>query len=407
MRYSTVLLTLLLLLPGTGAMAQTNALPSVEQIKELVVSVQNDDALEPARRQALLKQLEQAAAYLSTAAQLEEKTVTMEHDLKQAGSTIETIRKELELQEPPLEISAADAANLAGLEQQLLQIAAQADEARLRVENLEAENKALVERQTKLPEMLAVADARRGELEQAAALPPENEGMQPSEARVRQWLLSTELQAAKAQVNLYKIEMGNHDTLKALLVARIDQATRHLGLAETQAAALREAVDRQRRVESEAEAARADQARREASLHHPAVQSIAERNAELAALRTGEDGLSERQRTAAADLQAARKLTLSTQQRSEEIEQRIAAAGLTHAVAQLLSRERASLPDLGSYRSRARARKKEIAQTQLALLDLGDQRGELRDIAASVKLRMATIGDSLDAEQIAPPLRNT
>jgi potassium efflux system protein len=404
MRFQTVLLTLLPYFLSPCAEVQTSGAPSAGQTKALAASVQNDESLESARRQALLKQLEQADAYLSTAVQLEEKTVTMEHDLKQAGSTIEAIRKELEIQEPPLVISAVDAADLAGLEQQLLQTQAQAEEARRRVESLEVENKALTAQQTNLPEMLAVADARRGELEQETALPPKTEETLSWEAKVRQWVVLTELQAVKAQVHFYSIELKNYDTLKALLAARIDQTIRQLGLAEARAAALREAVDRQRQLESEAEVARAVQARKEASLHHPEVQAIAERNARLAALRAGEDGLSERQRAAAADLQAARKLTLSTQQRSEEIEKRIDAAGLTHAVAQLLSRERDSLPDLGSYTSRARARKKEIARVQLELLDLTDQRGDLRDLTVSVKLRMAAIDETPDKDQVAPLL---
>ncbi|VGO20171.1 mechanosensitive ion channel domain-containing protein [Pontiella sulfatireligans] len=399
-----IILFALLLFSCNHAKAQTNAPVSGEQIKALVAAVQNNDAIEPVRRQALLKQLEQADAYLDSAAQLTGKATKMTRDLQQASATIEAINTELKMQEPPLEISATDAANLAGLEQQQLQVEAKVDEARRRMKSLEAENQTLTAEQTNLPKLLAVADARQGELQQMAAIPPTTDETLPSEDQVHQSLTAAELQSARAQVNLYQMELKNYDTLKMLLSARIDQATRHLGIAEAQSASLREAVDRQRRIESEAEVARADQARLEATLHHSEIQAIAKHNAELAALRAGEDGLTTRQRNVAADLQTATKINLSTQQRSKEIEERIQAAGLTHAVAQLLSRERSNLPDLAHYKPRARARKKEIALAQLALLDFSDQREELRDISASVKLHMEAIGETPDQAHIAPLL---
>ncbi|VGO19790.1 mechanosensitive ion channel domain-containing protein [Pontiella sulfatireligans] len=402
MKFLTFLLALQLLCITAGA--QTNATPSAAEVKELTASVQNDGTIEDIRRQALLKQLEQVDAFLASATQLEEKTAKMARDLQQASSVIEAIQKELLIPEEPLVISSVEAADLTGLEKRMLQSEAKANEAGRRLEKLDAENNALSTQRTKLPELLAGANTRQSELEQTPAIPPEAEGMLPKEARLNQWLISTELRAVSAEAGFYQLELTNYDTLKALQTARIDQATRHVGIAQTQTAALSKAVDRQRRIESEEEATRADQARLEASLHHPEIQAVAERNAELAALRAGEDGLSARQRIAAADLQQARKLTLSTQERSKEIEERIDAAGLTHAVAQLLSRERSSLPDLSHHKPRARVRKREIALVQLSLLDFSDQREELRDIAGSVKRRMDAIGEAPAQEHIRPLL---
>jgi potassium efflux system protein len=405
MKILSILVASLLLSSGIETRAQTNTVPTADQLQKLGASLKDDVELAPARLQPLLSQIDQATEHLRVAAQFDQAAEKMRQDLSQADSTIEAIHKELEKPKPPPVLASPDTATLNSLENELLQTVAEGDAAQRRVEELDAENEARTARQTELPEMLATASARRSELQQIAALPAKAEDTSPEETTLQQWAVAAELQALEAEITLHELELNNHDTLRELQSARIDQTTRQHDIAEAQAAALRVAVDRQRRIDSEAEAALADQAKQAAALHHPVIQAIAAHNAELAALRVGEDGLSARQKTAAADLQAAKKLTLSTDQRFEELQERLAAIGLTHAVAQRLSRARNNLPDLAPYGPRIRARKQEMAQVQLALIVFGEQREELRDISAGVKRHMEAIGQTADDQQLASLLK--
>jgi potassium efflux system protein len=402
MKFPGLLLALLISVAGIHARAQTNDIPSAKQLTELKNLITDDVQLEAARRQTLLVQIDQSTEFLRTAAQFEQSVTKMERDLTVAVATIESIRKDLKIELKPFELSPD--ADLNALEQQLLQAQAKLNSAQQEVDELEADNQKLTAHQTTLPEKLATTTARLNALEKEADLPTSSEERLPWEISAQRWVIATEIHSDEIAIKLYKMEIKNFDSLKALQVARIDLATRHLRMAKNQRTALRTAVDQQRALESEAEVARADQAQRDAATHHPIIQAIAERNTELAALRAGEDGLSARQRITASELQDAKKLTLLTQQREEEIKKRIEAAGLTHAVAQLLSRERNNLPDLSRYKPRIRVRKQAIVTAQLALLDFSDQREELRDIASNVKLKAAAINAAEAEAQITPLL---
>lgn len=362
--------------------AQDALILSPETIRARIDAVKADTTIDETQRQKILPLLEEAANSLRAATSYETTAAELDQTLQQAPATLETIRQELASPIAPLELSAEEQASLSALEQRFAQVSADADAARLRLTELEADDKRQATRRATLPSMLTDATARREILaEKLAALTPDPETPE-AVASANRWALLMAERAARAEATVLEKELNGYDTLRTLLTARRDRATRRLNSAEAKLVNLRQAVDERRRAESEEAAAKANETRRAAARLDPAIQTVAEKNAELAALRAGEDGLSAKLRKATKELQAAKDSVATIKSRSEELKQRIDAAGLTHAMAQWLMQEKELLPDTGNYHSAIRARKEEIARVQLKLIELGNQRAELRDIGA-------------------------
>ncbi len=382
-----------------GAASDTVQPLSIEQIEKQIDSLTNDNTLTDPQRQSILQNLQQAADNLKRAAAFSDTAAEYERQLQQAPATLEAIKLELAAPAAEVKLESDPAKSLAAWEQELQQAAAATEAARQKMAALEAEDKKRTARRSELPGLLAAATARRTELAEQLALPAGQTDEPSRMAQSARWALLSEQQATDAEAHLYEQELLGFDaSSRELLTARRDRAARNLATAEARTAALQSQVDRQRQTESEAAAASANAARRAALKLDPRIQAVADRNAALAALRTGDRGLTARLRDATRDLQNAKDLTASIQTRAVELKQRIAAAGLTHAVAQLLRRERDNLPDVRAYRPRARARREQIAGVQLDLLDYSDQRAALLDIDSKVKA-LASEAGSTDAER--------
>jgi len=132
---------------------------------------------------------------------------------------------------------------------------------------------------------------------------------------------------------------------------------------------------------AEAERA-AEQARREmeqAAGSHPLIARLARQNAELAALRAGADGV-------LAAIQRTRELRQAVEREIQQlardlksVQEKVEAAGLTHAIGLLLLRKRAELPNVHERERRIRTRQDEIAAAQLKWLDYDEQWADLSD----------------------------
>jgi potassium efflux system protein len=389
-----VLAVVAVFLLGGLAFAQAPVSLSADLVSEQIKKVEADPALDDVQRQKAKHLLELTAESLKAALAFDATSTELDQTLQQASATMESIRQELAAPVVAYELPAGDRDNLTALEQILAQITADADAVRQRISELDAEDKRLTARRMELPTLLATATAKRDELAESLAERSEDNGsLAVSEAN--RWMLNAANQEVLAQIRALEKELSGYDTYRALLTARRDRAARRAATADAKMAILRKAVDERRRIESEEAAVRAESARRAAAQHDPVIRAVAEQNVALAALRAGEDGLSVRLLQATEDFQTAKKLASTIQKRSEELQQRIDAAGLTHAMAQLLRREQDRLPYIRSYRPRIRVRKTEIATVQLALLDFGDQRGDLRDIGARVERAV----DGMDADK--------
>lgn len=356
---------------------------TLEQVGAQIETLKSDTTINDTLRNTILQNLQQASANLKQAKEFEDATADFAQQIKQAPTGIAAIKQELAAPAPQVKIEDDPDKPLAGWEKELLQATADANTAKQKLGDLETEDQRRSARRSELPPLLSTATARHAELTEKLALPADP-AKDPNQntllTQSSQWVLLSELQETDAEATSYEQELQGNDIYRELLAARRDRAERNRTVAEARVNALQLKVDQQRHIESENEATKAKEARKAAAQLHSAIQSIADRNAALAAMRTGEDGLTANLRHATRELQQSKAMAATVQSREDELQQRIKAAGLTHAVAQLLRRDRDLLPDIRPYRTRIRERRDTIANVQIELLDFNDERSALLDI---------------------------
>ncbi|HSR87353.1 MAG TPA: hypothetical protein VLL07_00245, partial [Pontiella sp.] len=357
--------------------------PSLVQVQTQIETVKNDATLDDAQRKTILQNLQQTSENLERAQAFEDSMAEFVRLIQQAPAGIEAIKQELNTPADPIHIKPDPSKSVSDWEEEFLQATADANAARKKLADLEAEDTKRSSQRSEFPDLLSAAKVRQIELTDRLSAPTpstDTSNVNPLLAQSVQWALRSELAASKTAAAFYGQQVRDNNIYREWLAAQRDRTARKLSAANALANALQIQIGQQRQIESDAAAAQAEKALEAASRLHPCVQSIADRNAALAALRAGENGLTKRLRNAYGELQEANALAATILTRKDELEQRIEAAGLTQAVAQLLRRGRDRLPDMRRYHSRIRERRDTIAGVQLNLLDLNDERATLLDI---------------------------
>jgi potassium efflux system protein len=179
-----------------------------------------------------------------------------------------------------------------------------------------------------------------------------------------------------------------------LLTARRDKAGREVAQAEALAKQWQEAVKERRRAEAERAAASAKRDQRATALQHPALHAVAEKNAEFAKRRAD---LATKIEGATAELDRTTSLRAQLTTEFTSVRSKVEAAGLTHAMGQLLRQKRENLPDVRRRQRAVAVRKTEISGVQVDVIELEDARDELANVDRLVNATLedmdATVGD--------------
>ena len=263
----------------------------------------------------------------------------------------------------------------------------------------EAQLKKEADRPAAIRERLTEAQSQKVQSESELATPPPADEL-PQLTQARKWLLESKLETLRTEILMLDQELLSQP-------ARVERLKAERGLAEHAVESLRTTVDEledtanEARLRQAAEAkAEAQAAQREAAGKHALVQKLAERNASLSeALDELAAGLKE-----IADQEARANDEIARIEKSfTNAQQKIAIAGMSQVLGQVLLEERRSLPDTRQFQRQAEAREEEIAQTSLAQLQLEDERRELRDIDAYIAALTGELSPA-EAAEINPEL---
>ena len=187
---------------------------------------------------------------------------------------------------------------------------------------------------------------------------------------------------------LLPIELKRFDARAELLPLRRDLAIRELAYLEKEVSRWRTAVAEHRKRESDRQAR---EARLQVQNAHPALRSLAEKNAELA----------DQRKSLVATIERTKKEVQRSQQAAQQLKddlakmaERVEKAGHSTTIGLLLRRQRNELPDVTACDERLRFVSEETPRIHLSALDLEDDREQLADVDAMV----ASVIEKLDGD---------
>ena len=275
------------------------------------------------------------------------------------------------------------------------------DAKKAELSDLAAEAKRRTSRRAEIPKLLA--DARRRlaetqkEIEAAKAAKEETPA-----AAARRIAAIANRQAVEQEILALEREPKAYEARLEVLPLRRDLAAKQTARLDAELAALRSALDRRRKSETEAQLRKA---RREASRAAPEVAAHLEENENLA--RERKDRAVKLEKTRHRWEQTEKTLT-ALQDQFKRTKEKVDAAGLTTAIGLLLRKQRDALPDVRAQRESVAKRQEEIREIRGELLELDDQRSELADLDGRVEKELDALGPEkreLDREELKKAIR--
>jgi potassium efflux system protein len=339
--------------------------------------------LDEAAKKKLTDYYKSALAELQLANQWKETSAKFDKAQQDAPAMLKALKDQLAAKpqsESRPEVSAD--VGLAQLEQILAQAEADLAAAQKNVVDLDAETKHRNERRTEIPKELTAARQQLDDVNsQLAAAAPT--GDLPDLTQARRLQLQMRSNALQQEIRSAETELSSYNSRTELLQARQDEAARNLAQGDKKAKTLRERVNEGRRQEAEQAAKQAAEARRQAAEALPAVQDLAEGNAELANERTGLLAMIEK---TTKQLEQIKSDFERVRDNFKSAKERVDTAGLTKSMAVFLRKERAELPDVRLHQKTIWSTQSKIAEVDFnRRQQLKEQRAELSDIDQRVK----------------------
>ena len=346
-------------------------------------------------RDRAVSSYETALHNLSTAETLEHKAQAFEQARIDAPRTLTELTRELS--RPAEEAELGRDVPLADLESSLRLVEADLAAARTTLEKVEGEQNKRSRRRLEAPQQIAQANAELAEIEARLRTAPPT-GADEAVVAERAAQLSKQ-EALRASLLVYDREIASYDARRELLSAKRDQALRRIARLTERADQLSEQISAARASAAERDAKNAQAARREISLFHPVLGDLAERNADLAEMRSGDDGVATRIQAAGETLVDMRATLDHVNTRFTAAREKATAVGFTPAIGLMLRKERAELPGVTEHQRNIRLRRAEIGNVQLQMIELEEERDALADMDGAVRRVMA------DVEKVLAPSR--
>jgi potassium efflux system protein len=374
--------------------------PDVERLRKEAEALEDLDEKEKAR---ILKNYDKALEQLKLAADWQARAAAFEKAREEAPKQIETLQKELQRPLHEVEPKVPAGANQTQLEERLLEVRKERDEARDGLAELENELKRLTERRRQMPELLAKARQRLREEQEKVEGAPVGE-IPPELLKARLTLSKARMQALEAEIEGLGLELPGYEAQQRMLTLRLDLAVRNLSAREKQVKAWQGLVDARRREEAEKAALEAREALLEATSASPEVRQLAERLAEENALwleqRTGPDGLLRKMEVASRRVQETKETLDRILANFEAVKKRVeAGGGLTAATGVLLRKNKSELPSLAPYKRGIRQRREEIEAVQVQTIELAELRKAVPGLEGTLSEAMGGLEPSVPEYQ--------
>ncbi|MFC1782345.1 mechanosensitive ion channel domain-containing protein, partial [Planctomycetota bacterium] len=317
-----------------------------EQIKQLDVLI--------GKYQQAREQLNQLNNYQAALDGFKDARTQAPKRLDEIQDQIKEIPAEIKIDQPYQEWS------LTQTEQQHAQLLIELDKAKKEAAARENDAKTRTQRRTEIPQEIAQAQEKLTEIKgQLSVKPPEQTSPELIEANRILLLLTQGAQQKRIEAN--NEEILSYDARGDLLTARRNLAARQAAYNEKLTQQWQVILDQKRKQQAEQAAEQARQARRIAAQAHPIIQKLANRNVELAELRTGQEGLGNRILLRDQYLKKIQTQLDELKKDFDSIKQQIDAVGLTNVFGVMLLSKRSQLPDIRSHQKAIRDRQLETA----------------------------------------------
>ena len=374
-----------------AAAPDAGAALTVEQVQTQKKQIAESQELSEDVKAKIVEIYDRALAQLKLAADFEALRQKYGQQRKNAPDNLEKAKGSLAAQGAAAAPEIAPGTTLTEAEQALATARLALEEGRKNVSKWEAEPKTRADRRTRIPEESNAAGQKLEETKAKLALPPA-EGQSTELAQANRTFLLTQQRALENQIAANTEELFSYDAGSELLAAQRDLAARRLTSAEKAAEFWQQKVGDLRKKQAEAAMNEAIRARQETT--HPAIQAIAEKNAELAETQTSLVAKVQDVTKYAEEIDA--KLD-ATKKSFTETRAKVDTAGqVTDVMGMFLLGQREKLPNIGPNQQQIRSRPSEISLAQFHGMghdrewsDLSDLTDELDAILAQLDPNVA------------------
>lgn len=376
--------------PLTGETA--NPPPSIADIEAALEQVQQSKELDEEAKEKIVKIYKQALVALQNA----DKFRAQAREFEQLRVSAPQRGQELkdQLAKPAPEYMVPKHQELSRLEQERADAQAQLDSAVQVLSEANGEADRRTQRRAALPKLIEERTRDLAELDKQLAA---TESAADEQSQAARSLLLAQRLAAEQEINAARKEQQAYDAVRDLLPLQRDKATVDVKRLQKKVQLLTEEINRRRRNEAARQARLARSAAAQQS--YPTLKEIAEQNRKLAEERAGPDGIVARIEDVSQQTEEVRERLEQIRRQFQSVQEKIKKVGLINAVAEVLRRDDATLPDTGKLRRSLRQREDEIAAVRFRQLSVDDMRTELADLNSQVESRM----NELTSEGPAPP----
>lgn len=379
-----VLFCLLLVLIPSAWTADALKLPeksgpelSVEIVTAKIDEINKASGQDDATQKKLLELYRQSLDSLKAAESNDAQTKKFVQSIETAPLEIDKIKKSIAQQQqariqPPI---LSDFNNLKEAEQQLLKVKTQYTSDEANSGALITQARLLSERPLKIGQRLAeIRQSEDKAMEALKASTPITESPAVSEAR--QWMLLAQLQALRSETRMLNQELVSMPLLTELANQQRDQAKLHLDASQAMVQQLEGQVNRKRQEEAQQSKVEAEKAAERTSDGSVVLRQAAARNSELGDVL---QSITSKLEKLAADKALLEKDLKKVEEGFSDAKQKIALAGMSHALGLMLHERRQMLPHVNTLREKSAQNETAIADTGLLQVQYTEERKQLDD----------------------------
>jgi potassium efflux system protein len=376
------------------ALGQEAVVPTAEEVQAQLGAL---DAQAPEVREGQATILQKALESLKRAADVRIKTQEFETEIAETPRLHSSIMEELAAAPTEPQLFAAPSLKLYELESRSAQAQADLSSLRSQLEGLDQTAQFRTKRASELPDEIASAQLALSGAQEALANIPIDVNNQ-----ARRTLLLAQADEHLANSVLLEKERNVNEVRREILPLRRDRALRRTSQAQTVANFWKIQVDKRRARDGESAAKDAKERLEEVIDSFPSLASLANRNRELAAMRSGENGLPQRTSKAQAAEDQTRIRSKKIHARFESAKSRIKAGGLTEGMGSILRRDYDWLPPTSVLKAESAERKKTMSAILLDIIALEEELHAVGDLESATNRQL----DSLELESPSEALRD-
>ncbi len=356
----------------------------IEQIAAGKKQLEEKTDLDEAIKAKIRELYDKAAAEMEKAKAAAAQAATFEQRAGHAQPELAQTKADLAALPAKSDAGVYDDRPLPDIEKKVAQLEADLKRWRRELTDVDAELKGRTSRRAEVPKRIAAAQQVLTDTNNEMQAPAAS-GDNPQVQAARGLMLAARKRAAELEIQSCEKELRAYDARAELLPLLRDLDARRVAQADQDFNYLQDLINRRRQIEAEQQARKA---RQEANRANPAVQKLMEDNAKLAKMR---EELAQDILDATGELDRVTQRLADVSEKFDSVKDKADSVGLASVIGPLLRKQRAALPDLSSYRHNVGLRGQAMGTSELARLELREQRFALSDLDRQVKATLKAL----------------